>query len=116
MRIYCDDVLLADNVTTADSFFKRFIGLMGKRQLDHGEGLLLRCSAVHCFFMKIPIDVIYIAKNMTVLGKETLNPWRIGKIFAGTHTVLEIQAGCASEIITGTKIVLRDNGQRIDKE
>ncbi len=106
MTIYCGDFILADKVRLADSFFKRFIGLMGKKQLEAGEGLLLKTSAVHCFFMKIPIDTIYISKNMTVLGTETLKPWRIGKWFKGTKHVLELRSGTASSVKPGMKISL----------
>ncbi|MFB0921008.1 MAG: DUF192 domain-containing protein, partial [Oscillospiraceae bacterium] len=53
------------------------------------------CSAIHCFFMKIPIDAVYLSKNMTVLGTETLRPWSVGGYFKGTANVLELKAGRA---------------------
>ena len=63
MTVRCEGQILGDKIKHADSFFKRFIGLMGKKQLGQGEGLLLNCSSIHCFFMKIPIDAVYISKN-----------------------------------------------------
>jgi uncharacterized membrane protein (UPF0127 family) len=101
----CDSIL-ADNVREADSFIKRFVGLMGKRNLSDGEGLLLNTSAVHCFFMKIPIDAVYISKQMTVLGTETIRPWRVGKWFKGTKYILELQAGAAASVTAGSLISL----------
>lgn len=104
MTVRYEDCILSDNVKLADSFMKRLIGLMGKKHLGHDEGLLLNCSSIHCFFMRIPIDAVYISGNMTVLGKQTLKPWRMGKWFAGTKYVLELRAGNASSVVPGAKI------------
>ena len=106
MRVFCRDCILADGVKEADSFFRRLKGLMGTAALEEGEGLLLNSSLIHCFFMKIPIDAVYISKNMTVLGKETLKPWRIGKRFGGTKYTLELGAGAAAAVSPGDPIVL----------
>ena len=106
MTVHCGDFLLADNIRLADSFLKRFIGLMGTKQLQDGEGLLLNTSSVHCFFMKMPIDVVYISKSMTVLGTETLKPWRVGKWLPGTKYVLELKAGASISVTKGMQISL----------
>lgn len=100
--------MLADNVETANTFMKKFLGLMGKKTLSKGAGLFLHCSSIHCFFMKIPIDALYISKNMIVIGAETLKPWRIGKIMRGTKYVLELNAGEAvTNISIGDKISIK---------
>lgn len=89
--VFCNKRILADKVKLADSFMTRFKGLMGIKKLDKGQGLLLRnCSSIHCFFMKIKIDVIYLSENMTVLYVETLKPWRNGKFVKQTAHVLEL--------------------------
>ncbi len=106
MTVRCEERILADKVNNADSFMKRLVGLMGKKRLQPGEGLLLSCSSIHCFFMKIPIDAVYISKKMTVRGTQTLKPWRIGKWYPGTKYVLELQAGAASAADPGAKISL----------
>ncbi|MHC1721572.1 MAG: DUF192 domain-containing protein [Aminipila sp.] len=107
MIIYCNDLVLAENVRIADNFASRFLGLMGKNSLEDGEGLLLMmCPSIHCFFMKISIDVIYISRNMEVLGIETLKPWSIGKRFRKTMHILEIKEGAASMVKVGDTIVL----------
>ena len=41
---------MADKVKLADSFFKRFIGLMGKKTLNSGEGLLLNTASIVLLF------------------------------------------------------------------
>jgi uncharacterized membrane protein (UPF0127 family) len=106
MTVLCEEQILADKVDNADSFVKRLIGLMGKKRLLPGEGLLLNCSSIHCFFMNIPIDAVYISKNMTVVGTQTLKPWQVGKWYSGTKYVLELQAGAASAVVPGAKISL----------
>ncbi|PKM72288.1 MAG: hypothetical protein CVU91_09825 [Firmicutes bacterium HGW-Firmicutes-16] len=96
MKVICDGRVIAENVHLVDSFWSRFWGLMGKKSLGDEEGILLtRCSSIHCFFMKIPIDAVYLSKNMTVLGTETLKPWRVGRYIKGTANVLELKAGRA---------------------
>ena len=96
MVILCKGHILASKVKEANHFVARFKGLMGKTKLDEGEGLLLRhCPSIHCFFMKIPIDAVYLSKDMTVLGIETLYPWEIGRRVKNTAHVLELAAGKA---------------------
>jgi uncharacterized protein len=98
--VTCNGVLIADKVHIADSYFKRLRGLLGKNQLQPGEGLLLtKVSSVHCFFMKFPIDVVYLNADMMVTGIETIPPWKIGKLIRGTSHTLELEEGKAQALI-----------------
>lgn len=95
------------HVRTAESFGTRFKGLMGEKELPHGEGLLLEnCGSIHCCFMKFPIDVVYLDKNRRVVGKETVKPWHVGKILHGVHSVLEVNEGEASAVNTGDEMTI----------
>ena len=99
-KVSCNGVLVADKVYLADSYFKRLRGLLGKEQLEPGEGLLLtKCSSVHCFFMKFTIDVVYLSATMVVQGIETLQPWQMGKWVRGTVHTLELEEGIAESFI-----------------
>jgi len=99
-KVTCNGILIADKVDVADSYFKRLRGLLGKKQLQPGEGLLLtKVSSVHCFFMKFTIDVVYLTADMEVTGIETLPPWRVGKWIRGTAHTLELEAGKAQALI-----------------
>jgi uncharacterized protein len=53
-------------------------GLLGRRGLESGEGLLLRPSgSVHTFFMRFPIDVVFLSRDGEVLKiARGLSPWR----------------------------------------
>lgn len=96
LTVVCNGVLIADQVFIADSYFKRLRGLLGKDQLQPGEGLLLtKVSSVHCFFMKFTIDVVYLSPEMVVTGIETIRPWRVGKWIRGTAHTLELAEGQA---------------------
>jgi len=111
MKILCNGQVVLDKVKAADTFTTRLIGLMGRKQLEDGEGLLITpCSAIHCFFMKIPIDAVYLSKEMTVLGIETLSPWQLGSRFRHTASVLETKAGAAASFGVGEKLIIQTNG------
>ena len=74
-------VIIDGPVYVANSFLDRFFGLMGRKKIDEEEGLLLKnTSSIHTSFMKFTIDVIYLNKDYNVIYKETVKPWKIGKI------------------------------------
>ena len=103
--VYCSTQLIADRVAIADTFFTRFKGLMLRKALAPGEGLLLqKCSAIHCCFMRFPLDVVYLDDSMRVVGIETVKPWRLGSIFPNAKHVLELEAGCARDLAQGMQI------------
>lgn len=101
-------ILVLDNgvseieLEMADSFCKRFFGLMGRKTLREGCGMLLSsCGSVHTFFMKFTIDVLYLDEKNMVLYKETLRPWRLGKIVRGAKKVIELRENAADAIEEG---------------
>ena len=96
---------IADRVALADRFLTRFRGLMLRRALAPGEGLLLKnCSTIHCCFMRFPIDAVYLDRRMRVVAVETVKPWRLGGIFPGARHVLELEAGRARDLVPGMQI------------
>lgn len=86
---------IAESIESANTFFKRLKGLMFRQQLTNGCGLYLHpCKSIHTFFMKFPIDVLYIDKNWNVVGlEEQLKPGTIGKKFLGSASVIELESG-----------------------
>lgn len=95
---------LMTNGRVADSFWSRTKGLIGVKRLDAGDGLLIEpCNSVHCFFMSIPIDVLYLDGNNRIIGMDkALQPWRIGKPHWRAKRVLELPAGTIEQ--TGTQV------------
>jgi uncharacterized membrane protein (UPF0127 family) len=105
MFIYVEKLLLADQVEAAETFLQRLMGLIGKKSLAKGQGLLLmNCSSVHCFFMRFPIDVVYLDKDMKVLCVETIRPWHIGSFIKKTKHILELPAGFGQGLSAGTQL------------
>ena len=81
----------------ADSPWLRMKGLLGRRELPDGEGILLRpASSIHMAFMRFPIDAVFLARDMTVLSvASSLAPWRMAAR-RGSRSVLEIPAGTSA--------------------
>lgn len=62
----------------ARTLLARMKGLIGTRALPPGEGMLiLRCNAIHTFFMSFPIDATFLDRHDNVV-KVVCNipPWR----------------------------------------
>jgi uncharacterized membrane protein (UPF0127 family) len=79
--------------------FGRARGLLGRDGLEPGEGMLIdRAGSVHMFFMRFPIDVVFLARDRTVVGvRHRLAPWRLAGA-RGAVAALELPAGRASEV------------------
>jgi uncharacterized protein len=95
---------IATACAEARSFLSRLRGLMGHPGLAPGEGLLIDpCSSVHSFFMRFPIDVIFVDRSNTVVG---LTPdMAPNRPYAGARRakyVIELPAGTIAA--SGTQI------------
>ncbi|MGN5380009.1 hypothetical protein BIV25_16250 [Streptomyces sp. MUSC 14] len=76
----------------AASYRARTKGLLGRDAID-GAMLLTPASGVHTFGMRIPIDVAYLDRHLTVLAVRTMPPARLGRPRLRSRHVLEAQAG-----------------------
>lgn len=79
----------------AGTFWKRAIGLIGKPGLEPGHGLLIPgCGSIHTFFMRFPIDVIFLdSENRVVRSVQDLKPWRMAWGGRRARSVIEVQSG-----------------------
>jgi uncharacterized membrane protein (UPF0127 family) len=113
MEIYniTQDVVLAKDVEVAFSFGKRLKGLLGRRSLPAGRGLLIKsCSSVHSCFMLFRFDALFLNKEMKVIHIiESMPPFRLSPIIREAQSVLELPAGVArqSGSRVGDKLSLR---------
>jgi uncharacterized membrane protein (UPF0127 family) len=89
-----DGTVVCERCTLADSPLTRLRGLLGRDGLGQGEGLLLRpASSVHTFFMRFPIDVVFLDRALVVLGiTDDVDPWHAASR-RGAKAVLELPAG-----------------------
>jgi uncharacterized membrane protein (UPF0127 family) len=69
-------------------------GLLGRRGLPRGHGLFIEPTwSVHTWFMRFPIDVVFLDRDLTVLKiRKDLGPWRTSARFRA-RSVLELASG-----------------------
>jgi len=102
----------------AGNFAARLIGLMGKKSLPCGAGLLItKCNSIHMFFMRFAIDAVFVDKAMRVVKiVPGLKPWRVASCSEARHT-LELPAGGAAGIEIGDQLrIVEDEGGRAKDE
>ena len=87
-------------IEVAESFFKRFCGLMFRRRLKKGFGLLLApCNSVHMMFMRFSIDVVYLDENFCIKKiVRDLMPWLGMSVCFGAWSALELPCGSAKRL------------------
>ncbi|MEU6087791.1 DUF192 domain-containing protein [Streptomyces sp. NPDC047085] len=76
----------------AASYRARTKGLLGRDGVD-GVMLLSPANSVHTFRMRIPIDVAYLDRRLTVIAVRTMRPGRLGLPRLRARHVLEAEAG-----------------------
>ena len=88
---------MCERCELAVTFGRRLRGLMGRRELAPGSGMLLRpAGSVHTCFMRFPIDVVFLDADLRVLRvAHRVEPWRAVRA-RGARAVLELPAGRAS--------------------
>lgn len=93
---------IASAADVAGNSESRREGLLKRTGLSPGEGLwIVPCEAVHCFFMKFTIDVLFLDKSRKVVkARPSLKPWRISGALRA-HSTLELPEGTISA--TGTR-------------
>ena len=102
------DRTLADRGEMARSFWSRGLGLMGRDALPEGYALIIYPEwSIHTFFMRVPIDVLFVDHADRVIGMRQAMP--PNRPFAGVapwrgHYVVEMPAG----VIRATGTALGD--------
>jgi hypothetical protein len=83
-------------------------GLLGRDGLSPGEGLWIApCESVHTFFMRFPIDLVYLDRRHQVKKvRSNVAPWRMSACLSA-KSVLELPAGTISETQTEQGDVLK---------
>jgi uncharacterized protein len=103
----------------ADTMWARLRGLMGRRDLGRGQGLLLRPSgSVHACFMRFPIDIVFLDRALRVLAvSPAVRPWRL-RLQRGARAVLELPAGEAERvgIAPGDQLTVEGSATSDEKE
>jgi uncharacterized membrane protein (UPF0127 family) len=95
------NTVLGDAVDVADSSSTRRTGLLKHERLEQGEGLwIIPCESVHTFFMKFPIDLVYVDKGKKVRKvRHAVPAWRLSMCLSA-RSILELPAGTAERTRT----------------
>ena len=95
------------NLYVADNFFKRALGLMF-RDIGKNEGMIFyyrkRKLHIHTFFMRFPIDVIFLLDNEVVEVVRNLKPWRTYRSKVYSNSMIEIRSDDRLEVEVGDKV------------
>jgi len=92
-RVVCADCAVAGRM------LQRMRGLLGRKSLEPGAGLLItRTSSIHTFLMAFPIDAVFLDRDLSVRSivanvRPSRIVWR-----RGSRSVLELSAGEAERV------------------
>lgn len=70
--------------------------MKGPSEFGDGQALVIDpCTSIHMFFMRFPLDVLYLNRdNEVVRAQENIRPWRIGPLYTkGARFVIELPTG-----------------------
>ena len=93
--------VLATRLEVAGTGPSRTKGLLGRDCLMPGEGLwIVPCEAVHTFFMRFPIDLVYLDRKKQIKKLcSNVSAWRMSACLTA-HSVIELPAGVIRETQT----------------
>ncbi len=101
---------IATRIETARGMLGRMRGLLGRRPLREGEGLLLApCNGIHTFGMRYAIDVIFLDRAGRVArAARRVVPGRMIPFVRGAARAIELPAGTLDcvEITEGDELWL----------
>ncbi len=88
-EIKVEGYVLATEVYVADSFLKRAKGLLGKSAISANNAMvIIPCNAIHTFFMRFNIDVIFISdENKIISLHKTVKPWKVLRQLSAKYVV-----------------------------
>jgi uncharacterized protein len=105
------NTVVSERCSFANSVLKRMVGLLNRKALAAGEGLLIdRCYGIHTVGMRFPIDVVFLDRDLRVLrAVGALRPWRACAVRKAIY-VLELSAGSVEHTRTqaGDQIQIRN--------
>jgi uncharacterized membrane protein (UPF0127 family) len=96
------NAVLGDRIRVAGTSLSRLVGLLGKRTLEPGTGLLIVPSqAIHTVGMRFAIDVIFVDRNWRVIHlRPAMVPFRMTGFHWKARCVLELPSGMIAQTST----------------
>ena len=102
------ETLVAEHLLAAFDSTSRNTGLLAHDSMPEMTALVIAPTfAIHTFFMKFPIDVVFVAKDGRVVkARSAIRPWRLAAA-PGAYAAIELPAGsiersgtCANDRLT----------------
>ncbi|MCX7945144.1 MAG: DUF192 domain-containing protein [Deltaproteobacteria bacterium] len=80
-----------ENAVLTENFLERALGLMFKSSPLGFDALVIdKCDAVHSFFMRFDIDLIFLNREKIVMKiQKRLTPFKISSFVTGAYYVIE---------------------------
>jgi len=87
--------VVAEEAIVANTPFKRMKGLLGRKELKESQALVLDpCNSIHTFFMRFPIDILFLDKNNKIIKTiSCLKPFRLTSIYFNSAFAIELPSG-----------------------
>jgi hypothetical protein len=118
-----DGRYLAHHVVVARGAFRRFLGLMGRRDVGADEGLwLVPCRSIHMFFMRTAIDVAFLDRGGVVVRTAAkMRPWSLRPLsvtllpVARAHSALELAPGTLQSlgVVAGSQLTFEPEAVQV---
>lgn len=93
--------ILAEDIEYARTFWTRFRGLMLRKKEDFPNNKALffeNCNSIHMFFMRFPIDVVYLDKSFNVVKVvKNIKPWQCDFGDKKAYYTIELNANTIKE-------------------
>ncbi|ESP88143.1 hypothetical protein K933_10647 [Candidatus Halobonum tyrrellensis G22] len=111
--------MLADRAEVAESFLAQARGLMFRRSIPEGYGLVFpfgeaASRSLHMVCVPFAIDAVWLVDG-EVCGVDRLRPW-VGLARARADTVVELPAGAADGVEEGDRVERRESAGRADAD
>jgi uncharacterized membrane protein (UPF0127 family) len=102
------NIVLSLQADLADTILSRMQGLLGRKTLEQGRALIItQCNSIHMFFMKFPIDAIFIDRAGCVVGcVKNIKPFQMSPLFWTAERVVELPAGTIDRTATALGDIL----------
>ena len=104
---------VAERLILAFDSAARRKGLLGRDSLPTGTGMIIApTNAVHTFFMRFPIDIVFAARDGRALKlRAAVQPWRIA-VAMRAYSVVELPSGtlAAIDLRVGDYLRVRQHG------
>jgi hypothetical protein len=87
--------IIAEEVEIADTILSRMKGLLFRKSLAKSHALIIKpTSSIHTFFMRFPIDIVFLDKQNKILKlKVNVPPFRIILCPPRAKSAVELPSG-----------------------